>query len=74
MKTAKACALGLAIALIPPSGPSIAAAAAAPVAATPASFDPEGTLAAPFSPSATIYRPDCWTKEDGLLGCGSDRI
>ncbi|MGA7486375.1 MAG: hypothetical protein WBW74_05470 [Xanthobacteraceae bacterium] len=24
----------------------------------------QGGLAAPFSPGATIYRPDCWIKED----------
>lgn len=28
-------------------------------------FDPpQGKLAAPFSPNSTIYRPDCWIKED----------
>jgi hypothetical protein len=28
-------------------------------------FDPpQGKLAAPFSPGTTIYRPDCWIKED----------
>jgi hypothetical protein len=26
-------------------------------------------LAAPFSPKATIYRPDCWTMEDPFNLC-----
>ena len=38
-------------------------------AAFPA-FEPQNRLAAPFSPNATIYRPDCWTKEDVLCDSG----
>jgi hypothetical protein len=34
--------------------------------ATSAAPDSHSGLAAPFSPQATIYRPDCWIKEDPL--------
>jgi hypothetical protein len=35
-----------------------------PPAAAWAGFDAPSRLAAPFSPNATIYRPDCTIKED----------
>ena len=28
-------------------------------------------LAAPFSPNATIYRPDCWLKEEPTYFCNA---
>lgn len=31
--------------------------------------DTHNRLAAPFSPNATIYRPDCWLKEQPTLFC-----
>jgi hypothetical protein len=64
MKTLKRCALTLGIAL--------AMATVARTTTTWASFVAEHALAAPFSPNATIYRPDCSIKEDGGLYCGTD--
>jgi hypothetical protein len=34
-----------------------------------AGADSHNRLAAPFSPKATIYRPDCWLKEDPSYFC-----
>jgi hypothetical protein len=34
-----------------------------------AGSDSHSRLAAPFSPKATIYRPDCWTMEDPFNLC-----
>ena len=66
MKTLKLCALTLGLAL--------AMATVTKMTTTWASFVAERALAAPFSPNATIYRPDCSIKEDGALHCGTDRI
>ena len=59
----------------------LATAAAALAAATLpskslAAFESHRQLAAPFSPKATIYRPDCWIKEDTFNPCdaGGGRI
>src|SRR4029453_2896745 len=49
----------------------------APPPPPPAAPDSHSGLAAPFSPKATIYRPDCWIKEDPLArwdATGSGRI
>jgi hypothetical protein len=43
---------------------AFAMAAVALPTATSAAPDSHSGLAAPFSPKATIYRPDCWIKED----------
>jgi hypothetical protein len=48
----------------------IALATALPVSITRAAAPPDGIWAAPFSPSGTIYRPDCSIKEDTPLRCG----
>src|SRR5215475_5373819 len=45
---------------------AFAMAAVALPSATSAAPDSHSGLAAPFSPKATIYRPDCWIKEDPL--------
>src|SRR5262245_14946642 len=45
---------------------AFAMAAVALATATSAAPDSHSGLAAPFSPKATIYRPDCWIKEDPL--------
>jgi hypothetical protein len=42
----------------------IAFAIVTPPAAAWAGFEAPNRLAAPFSPNATIYRPDCTIKED----------
>jgi len=34
-----------------------------------ASADKHNKLAAPFSPNATIYRPDCWLREEPTYFC-----
>jgi len=31
--------------------------------------DKHNKLAAPFSPNATIYRPDCWLREEPTYFC-----
>jgi len=36
-----------------------------------ASSDAHNKLAAPFSPNATIYRPDCWLREDPTYFCNA---
>ena len=45
-------------------GIAVATATAALPAATWAAPDSISCLAAPFSPNVTIYRPDCWIKEN----------
>jgi hypothetical protein len=45
-------------------GAAVATAAAALPAAAWAAPEAYSELAAPFSPNATIYRPDCWIKEN----------
>jgi hypothetical protein len=45
-------------------GIAVATATAALPAATSAAPDSISGLAAPFSPNATIYRPDCWIREN----------
>jgi hypothetical protein len=47
-----------------------------PPAAAWAGFEPANRLAAPFPSNATIYRPDCWIKEDPSNHCdvGGGRI
>ena len=45
-------------------GAAVATAAAALPAATWAAPSSYSGLAAPFTPNSTIYRPDCWTKEN----------
>jgi hypothetical protein len=47
----------------------IALAIGAPAAVAWAGFDPPNKLAAPFPSNATIYRPDCWIKEDPSNHC-----
>ncbi len=54
-----ALALGIALAAAAVTLPTVAA----------ARFDPPSKLTAPFSPNATIYRPDCWIKEDPSILC-----
>ena len=58
----RAITLGFAVAM---------AAATLPATTTQAWAGPEShrQLAAPFSPKATIYRPDCWTLEDPFNLC-----
>jgi hypothetical protein len=55
------CALALAAAFV-------VAAALLPTAIM-AGADSHNRLAAPFSPNATIYRPDCWLKEEPTYFC-----
>ena len=54
-----ALALGIALAAAAATLPTVAA----------ARFESPNQLAAPFSPNATIYRPDCWIKEDPFILC-----
>jgi hypothetical protein len=57
------CALALAAAFV-------LAAALLPTAIW-AGAESHNRLAAPFSPSATIYRPDCWLKEETTYFCNA---
>ncbi len=45
---------------------------AAPPTATWAGFDPPNRLSAPFPSNATIYRPDCWIRDDYSNHCDID--
>ena len=58
-------ALGIALAIAAPGRPRLGP---APIAGN--------RLAAPFPSNATIYRPDCWIKEDPSNHCdvGGGRI
>lgn len=55
------CALAVAIAFV-------LAAALLPTAIS-AGTDTHNRLAAPFSPKATVYRPDCWLKDEPTFFC-----
>jgi hypothetical protein len=54
----------------------VALAIAAPAGAAFAGSNPGNRLSAPFPSNATIYRPDCWIKEDPSNHCdvGGGRI
>jgi hypothetical protein len=48
---------------------AVALAAALLPTAISAGADSHNRLAAPFSPQATIYRPDCWLRDEPTFFC-----